>query len=322
MRTRLAWVMALAAIGCGGGGTSIDKACTDLAQAQCMKRASCTSGTGITRTWGDMATCLTREKLACTIGLSAPQTGSTPATTETCVKAFANVSCADFLNNNPPAECIPTGPKASGAPCAFGGQCQSGYCDSNKTATCGTCGDAPPDGASCRNSNCARQAECAVRVLTCTTIPGEGDPCDNNTAPCGADLSCLGNTGGAMGTCTAGSATAGATCSATMGCDGTMGLVCTGTTTRTCTAISEGADGADCGSLPMGVFAGCAGGGLCYGAMGVALAGEAGTCSAPAADGDACDILAGPPCLSPARCVVTGGGTAGTCTVPSGSTCG
>jgi hypothetical protein len=312
--------VSLAAIGCGGSGTSIDKACTDLAQAQCMKRSSCTNGTGITRTWGDMSTCLTREKLACTIGLSAPQTGSTPATVEKCVAAFPNFSCADFLNNNPPAECIPTGPKPSGAPCAFGGQCQSGYCDSNKTATCGTCGDAPPDGASCRNSSCARQEQCAIRVLTCSMIPAAGDPCDNNAQPCGADSTCLGSSAAMMGTCVAGSSTVGAACdNKTTTCDGTMGLYCNAATS--CQTISEGADGAACGSLPMGVFAGCAAGGQCYNATGVALAGEMGTCSAPAADGDACDILAGPPCLAPARCVVSGGGTAGTCTVPSGNTC-
>ena len=58
---------------------------------------------------------------------------------------------------------------------------------------------------------------------------------------------------------------------------------------------------------------GCANGGNCYTVSG--------TCKAAAADGAACDTAAGPPCMTPARCV-TSGSTAGTCTVPSGSMCG
>src|SRR5215471_4811365 len=86
----------------GSGAPSADQACMDLATAQCNKRMTCTGGAGITRTFGDMTTCLTREKLQCTIGLAAPMTGNTPAEVESCVAAYPNFSCSDFLINNPP----------------------------------------------------------------------------------------------------------------------------------------------------------------------------------------------------------------------------
>jgi hypothetical protein len=34
-------------------------------------------------------------------------------------------------------------------------------------------------------------------------------------------------------------------------------------------------------------------------------------------DGGACDAALGPACLTPARCVTTGGGSAGTCVKPT-----
>jgi hypothetical protein len=311
--------------GCGSTspGTSIAKACADLAAARCNKRSVCSGAIDITRVYGSMDVCLARETLSCTIGLNAPSTGNTPDLVEKCVAAFPNFTCADFFNNNPPADCIVSGPKAANAACAFGGQCASSYCNNNKTSNCGSCGAAPAVSSSCLHSNCARQQICVARIETCVTPAALNGACDNNAQPCGPDLACVGNTGGAMGTCKTPLA-ASAACSQMLGlCDGTTGYACQGATgSRTCTAISYGGDGADCGSLANGVFAGCASGGACYTATGLAMAGEAGKCKAAAADNAACDIALGPPCLAPSRCIVGDGGTAGVCTVPSGSTCG
>jgi hypothetical protein len=321
--TRFALSLVAVAIGCGGGGPSSTQACADLAQARCAKRASCTNNSGIVRSWGDMSTCLQREQLQCSLGLSAPSTGNTPAAVEQCVAAYAGFSCADFLNNNPPAACIANGPKQDNAPCAFGGQCASTYCVNNKTSVCGTCGAPPAMGASCESTSCARGQECDQRSLTCI-VPGVAQSsCDNNTAPCGPDLACIGNVMGAMGTCMQAIATAGAPCGGMNGqCDGTMGLTCSGMAgAKTCVAVTYVGDGMPCG-IVNGAFVGCSGGGACYTASGVALAGEMGMCKTAAADGAACDTVVGPPCLTPARCVTSAGVTSGTCTVPAGSTCG
>ena len=53
------------------------------------------------------------------------------------------------------------------------------------------------------------------------------------------------------------------------------------------------------------------------------VAGEAqmGTCKADVATGAACDIMLGPTCAPPNRCVVTGTSTAGTGTIPDPSLC-
>ena len=116
----------------------------------------------------------------------------------------------------------------------------------------------------------------------------------------------------------------GAACGTGMApCDGTKGLYCGGSgTSRTCLAIPYVENGMQCGNVGPGMFVGCAAGGNCYTAAGtIALTGEIGTCKAAASDGAACDTASGPPCLTPARCITTGGGTAGTCTVPDGTMC-
>jgi hypothetical protein len=79
-------------------------------------------------------------------------------------------------------------------------------------------------------------------------------------------------------------------------------------------------DGAACGTMADGSFAQCIKGD-CYTSTGPAAANMTGTCKADAADGAACDVALGPNCTTPARCVPTSG-TAGTCVVPLGSSCG
>jgi hypothetical protein len=316
-------VLVLAMAAACGGSASTDASCAALAQARCTKRASCTNGTGITRVWGDMNTCLTREKLSCQLGLAAPSTANSPALVTECVSALASFACADFLDGNLPTQCMPTGPKPNGSSCAFAGQCSSTYCNGSKTAACGTCGAAPAAGMSCRDSFCARGQECMPASLVCEDFVATAGACNFTTNPCGAGLSCVGAMGGAMGSCMTAVMMPGSPCGGrTASCDGQLGLYCGGTAgARTCLAISFVADGQPCGLLTGGTFAGCSGSGGCYTATGLAGPGQAGTCRAPAADGMACDSVTGPPCLGPARCVVAGGGTAGTCTLPTGMTC-
>jgi hypothetical protein len=322
-RPRATLLLAAALLMSCGSVTSADQACSDVAQARCGKRMTCTNGAGITRTWGDMTTCLAREKLTCSIGLAAPSTGNSPSQVEKCVVAMAGESCSDFLDNNPPADCAPVGPRATGGACAFTGQCASAFCNNDKTSVCGTCGAMPAAGTSCATANCGHNQECVTTTEICQEFGAMGAACDADV-PCAADLSCVGATATAMGACMAASATAGMPCGGTTpGCDGTMGLSCGGAAgAKTCMSVNYVGDGMACGTLTGGTFQACAGGGTCYTATGVALSSQMGACKAPAPDNGACDTTLGPGCLAPARCITTAGGSAGTCTVPSGATCG
>lgn len=312
-------VLALVFASCGSSGSSSVQACTDLARARCARTAACSNGTAITRTYGDMSTCLAREQLTCTIGQAAPQTGGSPITAEQCAAALARISCADLFGNNPPVECINKGMRSNGARCTLAGQCASTYCLGNKTSTCGTCGDAPPSGISCDNESCARQQICTARSQTCQKVAQLGETCDNFTLLCAADLGCNIASGATTGTCAQTIATLGAPCGGALGsCDGTLGLTCTN---KTCVAIDYAGDGMPCGNFTVGGFGACGAGGSCYTANGIAQSGEMGVCKAAAADGHACDTVLGPPCLTPARCIVSGGGSKGICTVPSSASC-
>jgi len=80
----------------------------------------------------------------------------------------------------------------------------------------------------------------------------------------------------------------------------------------TCTPIQYVGAGEPCGGVGGDYFE-CIGGSSCRGTPGM--------CVADAADGDPCDTVAGPSCLSPARCVTDGISTSGTCTPPDPEAC-
>ncbi len=306
--------------------TTIQQACSDIAQAQCAKRMSCSGGASITHAFGTMENCVAREMVACTNGLGAPQTGNSPALVEQCVAAFGTYSCADFFNNNPPAPCAATGPRATGAACAFNGQCGSGYCAETKNAACGTCQPSPSPGASCDGTACGHDQACVQATMMCAAFGALNGSCDAND-PCGYGLTCVGAVASSStpGTCLTAAETAGTACGGgTMpGCDGTNGLFCGGAAgAKTCMAITYVGDGAPCGDLSTTSHAECTAGG-CYTSTGPAGSGQTGTCKADTADGTACDIVLGPGCVTPARCVLTGAdGSDGTCEIPLGATCG
>jgi hypothetical protein len=330
----------LTTAGCGGsaskstdGGSDVasssgptaQQACGDLAQAECAKRMSCTGSINITRTFGAMDECITRETLGCMSGLAAPQTGNSPALVEQCVVDFATYACADFFNDNPPAACAAMGQRPTGAACAFNGQCASAYCSGIKNTLCGTCAAPPAPGASCVSSPCGHNQSCVAATTMCETNGATSASCDADD-PCGYGLSCVGAVASTStpGTCQASAENAGTACGgATMpSCDGTMGWFCGGATgSKTCMAITYVGDGVACGDLSATSHAECIAGG-CYTSTGAVGTGQMGTCKADAPDGAACDTVLGPGCMTPARCVTSGDASAGTCTIPIGSTCG
>jgi hypothetical protein len=301
----------------------IAEACAAVAKAICDKRVACsgkinTEGVGIIRMFGTMTECLARQALLCTGGFHAPGSGHSLATAEECVNALPNYACADFVANNAPSSCQPTGARIAGAACAFNAQCKSGFCTGEKNAACGTCATEPAVGASCVGSDCGRGQICDGTSSTCKTPGAANDPCDSND-DCGYGLVCLSvAAAGGAGTCKAAASDVGAACGGMMPvCDGVQGLFCAGAAgAKKCVATTFVGDGAPCGVLGGDSFAGCTAG-ACYTAKGLAGPGEMGACKANAADGAACDVATGPGCEFPARCIL-GNGTAGTCRVPGG----
>jgi hypothetical protein len=322
--------MALAAeAGCGGSaGPTADKACADLATARCQERSMCSAvgggagpGASLVRTYGDTQTCLARETLACKNGLGAPQTGQSPGKVASCAGDLPTFSCQDFFDNNPPADCVAAGARANGAPCTFNGQCLSSYCQGTKTSACGSCADPPQPGADCTGSTCWHSQRCVASTMTCAAVVSQNGACDASH-PCDNGLACVGDTATTMGTCQGAGTVVGAPCGGSMpGCDGTLGLYCAGPAgSKSCAAMALVGDGQPCGVLADGSHVGCAAGD-CYTATGLAGTGAMGVCKAAVDAPAACDTMLGPGCLAPARCVVSGSATAGTCVVPVGTSC-
>jgi hypothetical protein len=314
----------------GGCGTTADKACTDQANAQCNLRQMCSTGAQVTKAYGDLATCIARTKMNCLNALAAKGTGNSPSRVEQCVTATASESCSDFYGGNPPAACVNTGTLADSTACAFAGQCSSTYCTGLTNAACGTCGQAAASGASCVNGSatCARGQNCITTPgtmgaqATCMVEGAVGAAC-SRANPCGFGLSCVGSTMTAMGSCMSMGTTVGAACDVQLktapACNRTYGLWCN-TGPKTCTAVTFVAAGAACGQGTDGNLTDCKASSECFGAT-FGMNPVMGTCMAPAADGAACDTMAGPPCTAPARCVTAAGSTAGTCTLADATKC-
>jgi hypothetical protein len=305
----------------------IAEACAAVAKAACDKRVSCSgkinaTGVGVIRMFGTMAECLTRQALLCMNAFRAPGSGHSLATEQECASAFAAYSCAEFFASSAPPACQPAGARVNGAGCAFDAQCKSDFCTGEKNAVCGTCGSMPAVSASCADSDCGRGQVCDGATTTCKATGVAGDPCDSGDV-CGYGLICSGNAGTtANRVCQATLSDLGAACGGAMPvCDGAEGLFCGGAVgAKKCVAVTFVDTGMPCGVLSQDSFVGCTAG-VCYTDKGTAGQGEMGTCKANAADGAACDTVLGPSCELPARCILSGNATAGTCRVPTG-TCG
>jgi hypothetical protein len=308
----------------GDGGLTVDQACATLAQAECGKRDSCSKGTSITRVYGELSVCLARAALQCATRLAAPDTGASPQTVSKCAADYATLSCNDFFDGKLPSDCMPSGSRANGRPCAFNGQCATAYCGGTANALCGACAPPPSAGDSCTDSACGPGQNCVADTMTCVAVGILNGSCATDN-PCGNGLSCVGvSSTSPQGTCEVALGTVGAACGGgtTPACNGSLGLSCVGTAgAKACVAISYVSDGMPCGNLSNAAFALCKAG-TCYTPTGVASGSQMGACKLDAIEGASCDTVLGPSCMTPARCVVGDGGTSGLCTVPTGSACG
>jgi hypothetical protein len=166
-------------------------------------------------------------------------------------------------------------------------------------------------------------------VTTCSGFAPQNGPC-GKSALCGTGLFCVGSTTTAPGTCEPSVEDAGAPCDPAAkngpGCDRQQGLTCD-SVTRSCVLLSYVAAGQPCGTID-GVSVACEGAGVCT-ATGADAGSDAAAdaappafvCVLPAADGAECDLVKGPGCLSPARCIAADGGTSGTCQFANASLC-
>ena len=315
---RLARLALLVVVGCGTDITA-DQACTTLAQDECTELMTC-SAADMQRRWPDIATCESRRKLACTQALAAPENANSPSHEEACAAAIAKDTCDAYLSGvEPPMECLPpNGTAANGAACSYAGQCASSFCAVAPGSLCGTCANEPAAGDSCATQGCGPTLNCVGSTMICQIPVASGGQCSKDL-PCTEGQSCVGATMTAMGTCMPQGTTVGASCDARQmtgpNCSPAAGLTC-GTTTNQCAIQPLVAAGQPCG-VTNGLFVGCLAGASCKRATGSAT----GTCVAPAADGAACDSTNGPSCTTPAKCVISGTGTAGTCQLLGSQAC-
>jgi len=286
---------------------SASQACDDLATAICNKLQECASPL-LTAYYGDTTTCAKRAALSCNQSLALTNTSDTPSLAETCSQAYANLSCSDAFQNNPPKACQHgAGPLTAGSPCGTSGQCASNVCVTG-TNGCGTCGTAATAGAACKaSSDCGAGLVCAADAsanLRCVAPAGSGQDC--NDTPCQVGLQCTGASGAKK---CATPLAAGSACDPTVQpCDGAAGFYCNPLQKR-CSPIKFAAAGAPCGyDTATGDLTSCSQG-FCSQPLGQ------GTCIGDAADGAACDTTNGPGCLPPATC------NNGTCTVTDPVTC-
>ena len=296
------------------------QACSHQAAAQCARLDACTNGTGVARRYGDMNTCLTRELNSCLYGITARDTTQDPMRVEACAAAIPMQSCADYFANQTPAACIaPSGPRQNGAVCSYRAQCQSGWCNVSSHSACGTCGGAPLEGDSCATQSCGHGLLCVAGTLLCAAPVGASGACDSGH-PCATGYSCVGAVPADGGVCVAQGDSVGVACqvrtTTTANCNHNDGYFCT-SPGHVCATASAVSTGQVCGSTGTEDSV-CQGGSGCV----VPDGGTTGTCSAVAADGETCDIVTGPTCMSPSRCVVTtDGATTGTCMFPDGLSC-
>ncbi len=324
----------------GSSGPSAMQACADQAHAVCSKRDACSPNSFLNnRTYGGEMACEMLIAGPCVSALMANGTAQTPAKIENCLQAYPGYMCTDFFDNNPPAACIPpSGTLATGAACGASAQCTTGYCSIPQYQVCGTCAALPVAGDNCTvTADCGRNLQCVTptgaTMGKCAAFVASGGACLTNVAPCEVGLACVGDDEATMtmGTCKAQVTTAGGACDLdrkTMAnCFFDGGLYCIptakGSGVGTCQAVTVVDAGMACGpvgAMPITGFADCHAGATCIKPTGSAV----GTCTAPAANGAACDndTTKGPPCLAPARCVPgSSTSTAGTCTVPDATMC-
>ncbi len=354
-RAWASWLCAVAALtsGCGkstgAGGSSSSastgtataaEACTALEHAICDARDACSQNGYLNdRNYGSEAICETRTPGPCEKMLIAKGTTQTPTGIEACAQAYATDPCLSFFDTDQPMQCQPATPGtvAQGGACGANNQCATGFCATGTYAVCGTCQPKPAVGAACQSqADCGGGLACgkpagatALTIGACAAFVAQSGACDDDAFPCQAGQQCVGAKANVAqsGTCQPAVSSVGGTCDSSRktapACDADDGLACnhpTGMAMGTCAPIQLVGAGKPCGTVGTATVE-CQAGGLCKKA---ATTDAMGTCVAPAADGTPCDAdpLKGPPCLAPAKCVSSGGGsTAGTCTVADATKC-
>ncbi len=312
----------LFAFACSTSTSSVSaaQACADVAAARCQVEQQC-DPQAILTAYGDLSTCESTQSSTCLLNLAAPDTANTPAHTEGCAQATPTQSCDDYALGIVPAACNPpTGPRDAGSDCALSGQCSTAYCLVPRTATCGTCAEAPGLGTSCFNNACGPGYLCDNLSYQCVAPVAAAGACSNSSV-CGPGLTCLGNgaDGGTLGSCVA-LATLGGNCDLTDGgsrCDGRFGLDCNTEAGKVCAQAATATATQPCGTIDGGAVD-CVADSFCQ----KAPSDKEGTCVASSPQGGACDTANGPGCTPPARCVLADAGvTAGICQAPNYQAC-
>jgi len=298
-------------------GASVAQACADVAYARCSRIATCSSW-AIAARYGSEAACEKGLVAFCQNDFAAPSSGRNVAKAEACAAAVPTWACADDLvGQNPPPECQPqAGGLGQGSPCAFNDQCTSARCQFPPGGACGACAPPVATGDPCSDpADCGGGFSCSSDTSTCAPFVVAGGACGFGM-PCLDGLRCVGASGdgGTLGTCQESVTTPGAACDpAGAQCSNYAGLTCD-TQSKQCTTATFVGGGQPCGLVGTGVVYCTAG--LCVGS------GSTYACQAFSDLGGPCDVAAGPGCVQPARCIVTGGaGTSGACAIPDATKC-
>ena len=141
----------------GSGGTTggIPSVCPAYATAICNLYASCSNGWYVSAEYGDQAACVASYELSCAERLAAPGTALTTADILSCSQGLPTESCGALYGNNPEEVCAaPAGKTPLNGPCEVAAQCASAYCAIPSNAFCGTCQPTPTTGASCSQFGC------------------------------------------------------------------------------------------------------------------------------------------------------------------------
>lgn len=301
--------------GGGDGPTNLVQAAQDRAYAYCARLQFC-SPTAVQLRFGTLQTCQSILSALYGAEVVLPQSGVTISSLEACTAAIGSSmtsgwNCEDIINNvSAPPECTGfAGPRAMGAPCAVGAQCQSSFCAAAPGAGCGACAPVPQQNAQCATQSCGQGDLVCTTAQTCVPYAGMGQQCSAGTQPCGAGLTCVGAVGTTPGECAAATQVMLDACLFTMaGCDIFSGLACNAST-GVCETARIANPGEACGVVGFQP-ATCAVGDCIRG-----------VCVGRVPFGGSCNLDGGPPCMDSTRCVIADGGAEGTCEVLGMATC-
>jgi len=279
--------------GSGGeaGAADAESLCHAYAAAACSRHLRC-DRLDLTTQYGSVERCEERTFPICLDELVAAGTGITWAAVTTCSDALTTATCESGLTRPLPA-CTFAGGKTDGSGCRYDSQCASAFCNRPLRSWCGTCAAQASAGGECdrnRPNGCAPGLAC-VSGGTCVAPMASGTACASS-ADCSGGLRCNRES---VRRC-APRAQLNETCSEVVDCDPTLGLYCN--ESGLC-AVAEYASAGDACDFEAGTY--CAASGSCKSSEG--LPEPVGTCDAPGADGEACDLMTGDGCDAPALCI-------------------